>query len=84
VFKQAGINLGGGNTDTIAKQGTRVSVKNMRPGDIVFFDTYKKNGHVGIYLGNGKFIGSQSKGVSIEDLTTGHYKKVFNGYVIRV
>jgi hypothetical protein len=57
----------------------------MQPGDIVFFDTYKKNGHVGIYVGNGKFIGSQSKtGVAIADMSSGYFKKKFNGVVRRV
>ena len=32
----------------------------MQPGDLVFFDTYKRDGHVGIYIGNGKFIGAQT------------------------
>lgn len=54
-------------------------------GDLVFFDTYKKNGHVGIYVGNGKFIGSQSStGVAIADMSSGYYKKHFNGVVRRV
>jgi peptidoglycan DL-endopeptidase CwlO len=30
----------------------------MKPGDIVFFDTYKRDGHVGIYVGSDKFIGA--------------------------
>jgi cell wall-associated NlpC family hydrolase len=84
VFQKQGKNLGGGNTDTIAKQGVRVNPSNMQPGDIVFFDTYKKNGHVGIYMGNGKFIGSQSKGVGIADMSSGYFAKTFKGYVVRV
>lgn len=85
AFAEAGVNLGGGNTDTIAKRGVAVSPDQMQPGDIVFFDTYKKNGHVGIYIGNGKFIGSQSKtGVAVADMTSGYFAKKFNGYVRRV
>lgn len=76
--------MGGGNTDTIVKQGKKVSSKQMQPGDIVFFDTYKKNGHVGIYVGNGKFIGAQSKGVGIADMTSGYWKEKFSGNVRRV
>lgn len=75
VFKQHGINLGSANpvnvnTDVIAKQGQSVgSVVSLRPGDLVFFNTYKYNGHVGIYMGDGKWIGCQtSNGVEIEDL----------------
>jgi cell wall-associated NlpC family hydrolase len=84
AFRQMGVDLGGGNTDTIAKRGVRVNPSSMQPGDIVFFDTYKKNGHVGIYLGNGKFIGSQSKGVGIADMSNGYFAKTFKGYVVRV
>jgi cell wall-associated NlpC family hydrolase len=84
AFGQMGINLGGGNTDTIAKQGTRVDPGNMQPGDIVFFDTYKKNGHVGIYMGGGKFIGAQSGGVGVADMSDGYFAKKFAGYVVRV
>ena len=85
AFKQAGIDLGSGNTDTIAKKGVAVNASQMQPGDIVFFDTYKKNGHVGIYVGNGKFIGAQSKtGVAIADMSSGYFKEHFHGVVRRV
>jgi cell wall-associated NlpC family hydrolase len=84
VFAQAGIELGN-STDSIKNSGRQISVKDMKPGDLVFFDTYKKDGHVGIYLGDGKFIGSQcSTGVAIEDMTIGYWKKTFNGHVERV
>lgn len=84
AFAQAGIDIGF-NTDSIKKQGKRVLVKDMKPGDIVFFDTYKKDGHVGIYLGNGKFIGSQcNTGVAIADMTQGYWKNAFKGHVIRI
>lgn len=75
VFKQNGIILGSENpanvnTDVLAKQGVAVrNVSDLVPGDLVFFNTYRYNGHVGIYIGGGKWIGCQSsKGVSIEDL----------------
>lgn len=84
AFKQAGINLGA-HTDILKNTGTRVSIREARPGDLVFFDTYKIDGHVGIYLGDGKFIGSQSStGIAIADLTQGYYKKKFNGRVMRI
>jgi soluble lytic murein transglycosylase-like protein len=57
----------------------------MQVGDVVFFDTYKKNGHVGIYLGNGKFMGSQSAtGVAIADMNSGYWKQHFSGTVRRI
>lgn len=36
-----------------AKQGRQVSVNQIRPGDLVFYNNY---GHVGIYVGNGKIV----------------------------
>ncbi|MDN3015404.1 NlpC/P60 family protein [Paenibacillus sp. BSR1-1] len=84
AFSQAGIELGW-STDSIKNSGAQVSLSKMRPGDLVFFDTYKKDGHVGIYLGNGKFIGSQSStGVAIADMSTGYWKEKFNGRVVRI
>lgn len=84
AFAQAGIEIGS-STATIRNAGTQVSADEMRPGDLVFFDTYKKDGHVGIYLGGGKFIGSQSTtGVAIADMTNGYWKQKFKGKVIRI
>lgn len=45
--------------------GTKISRSNIKPGDILLFDRYNNYqlGHVGIYLGNDKFIhASTSKG----------------------
>ncbi|MFJ5622368.1 NlpC/P60 family protein [Peribacillus loiseleuriae] len=85
AYAEAGINLGSvGNTDTLLNYGTRVSSSDMQPGDMVFFDTYKKNGHVGIYVGGGKFIGSQSStGVAIANMSSGYWAQHFNGRVHR-
>ena len=75
----------GRSTSVLSGQGTKVSTSDMRVGDLVFFDTYKKNGHVGIYLGGGKFIGSQSStGVAIADMTSGYWKNHFKGHVRRI
>lgn len=84
AFSQAGIEVGS-TTDTIKNDGRQVSPRELRPGDLVFFDTYKKDGHVGIYIGNEKFIGSQSStGVAIADMSKGYWKDRFNGRVIRM
>ncbi len=84
AFAQAGIKVGA-HTDILKNTGTRVPYSDARPGDMVFFDTYKIDGHVGIYLGDGKFIGSQSStGIAIADLSSGYYAKKFNGRVMRV
>ncbi|MGM0924136.1 MAG: NlpC/P60 family protein [Bacillota bacterium] len=88
AFKEVGVNLGpltSTSTETLKHLGKPVSFKEMKPGDLVFFNTYKKDGHVGIYVGNGKFIGAQSStGVAIADMTKGYWKDVFNGRVKRM
>ncbi|MEH7223274.1 NlpC/P60 family protein [Bacillus sp. JJ1566] len=84
AFAQAGVSVGA-STDSLKNQGTAVSVSDMKPGDLVFFNTYKTDGHVGIYIGGGKFIGSQSStGVAIADMTSGYWKNTFNGRVKRI
>ncbi len=54
----------------------------LEEGDLVFFDTSGRGkiNHVGIYLGNGKFIHASSGkvySVTISDLTKGFYKRAF-------
>ncbi|MBB6444614.1 coiled-coil domain-containing protein [Bacillus benzoevorans] len=84
AFSQAGVKVAA-STDSLKNTGTRVSAANMQPGDMVFFNTYKTDGHVGIYLGGGKFIGSQSStGVAVANMTSGYWANTFNGRVMRV
>jgi peptidoglycan DL-endopeptidase CwlO len=88
AYAQAGINLGSSgsvNTESLKNYGTQIPASQMQPGDMVFFDTYKKDGHVGIYVGNGKFIGAQSStGVAIANMSSGYWAQKFNGRVIRL
>lgn len=84
AFAQAGISVGS-STDSLKGAGTQVSVSQIQPGDMVFFNTYKTDGHVGIYIGGGKFIGSQSStGVAIANMSSGYWAQHFNGRVVRV
>jgi cell wall-associated NlpC family hydrolase len=88
AFNQVGVDLGplhSVTTDTLKHKGQRVAYKDVQPGDLVFFDTYKIDGHVGIYVGDGTFIGSQSStGVAFVDMTSGYWKSTFNGRVQRL
>jgi cell wall-associated NlpC family hydrolase len=84
AFSQAGVNIGT-STESLKNQGTRVSYSDIRPGDLVFFNTYKQDGHVGIYLGNGQFIGSQSStGVAVANMSSGYWRDHFSGHVQRI
>ncbi|SEM12248.1 NlpC/P60 family protein [Mesobacillus persicus] len=84
AFSEANIEVGL-TTDSLKHAGQPIPLSDLQPGDLVFFDTYKKDGHVGIYIGNGKFIGSQSStGVAIADMTSGYWQETFNGRVRRI
>lgn len=84
AFRQGGYSVPA-STSALVSAGTKVSYSNIQVGDMVFFNTYKTNGHVGIYVGNGKFIGSQnSTGVAVADMSSGYWKQKFSGLVVRV
>ncbi|MED1738130.1 bifunctional lytic transglycosylase/C40 family peptidase [Bacillus swezeyi] len=88
AFNQAGVSLGNlmtTTTDTLVVQGKRVKYSEAKRGDLVFFDTYKINGHVGIYLGNGQFLNCQnSYGVSVASMSNSYWKGHFSGVVVRI
>ena len=84
AFRQGGYSVPA-STSALVSAGTKVSYSNIQVGDMVFFNTYKTNGHVGIYVGDGKFIGSQnSTGVAVADMSSGYWKQKFSGLVVRV
>ena len=57
--------------------GRRVSRSALRPGDLVFFDGL---GHVGIYIGNGRFIHAPHTGTRVRIQTlAGWYSSRFSG-----
>jgi len=66
-----------------SKKGTTVEIDDLQKGDLLFFLTDKKRGipvtHVGIYMGEGKFIhaASKKKGIIISSLTHGSYARTF-------
>jgi cell wall-associated NlpC family hydrolase len=66
----------------ISKVGENIQTKDLQPGDLVFYNTLRRGfSHVGIYLGDNKFIHSPSAGgqVRIESMEIGYWKKRFNG-----
>lgn len=88
MYASAGVQLGDRAsvvTFSLVKMGKAVNPKDMKRGDIIFFDTYTINGHVGVYLGNGQFIhDGSSTGVSIGSLSNPYYQQTFNRKVRRV
>ncbi len=87
-YSSVGINLGDRAnvvTFSLINLGEKIDPKDMKRGDVIFFDTYTKNGHVGIYLGDGKFINDNSSiGVWIDDLNDPYWRSVFNKEVRRI
>ena len=66
----------------ISQLGKTVNKNELQPGDLVFFNTLKSTfSHVGIYLGNNRFIHSPSSGggVRVEDMQDKYWEKRFNG-----
>jgi len=66
------------STELLARSGTKVSPRQIRPGDLVFFNTGWKKNHVGIYLRNGKFMhASSSRGVMISEIQNPYWSDAF-------
>ncbi len=74
AFARAGISLARA-ADGQYYGSRRISMGELRPGDLVFFSTYAAGAsHVGIYIGNGQMIHSgSSTGVAIANVFTGYW-----------
>ena len=87
-YASTGIQLGDrGNavTFSLVNMGKKIDPSDMKRGDIIFFNTYTYNGHIAIYLGDGKFLHDGStKGVWINSLNEPYWEKAFNGNVRRI
>jgi len=81
IYRRHGINLPH-NSSAQYRVGKPVSRSELRPGDLVFFRTRgSRVSHVGIYIGNGKFVhASSARGrVRIDTLDSGYYKQRYVG-----
>jgi cell wall-associated NlpC family hydrolase len=77
VYKQHGLLLPRNSTDMF-HEGARVT--DLRSGDLVFFNTSGTGvSHVGIYIGNNRFISATSKGVKIDHLYDSYWGPKYLG-----
>jgi cell wall-associated NlpC family hydrolase len=70
------------NAKAQAAATEKIDKTELQPGDLVFFNTLRRAfSHVGIYIGEGKFIHSPRAGgeVRIEDMRDSYWVKRFNG-----
>lgn len=79
--QSAGLKISG-SAAQIARQGRKIRLDSSRAGDLVFFNT--RGGpytHVGIYLGDGRFVhapSSASGKVRVDTLRTGYFAARFS------
>jgi cell wall-associated NlpC family hydrolase len=63
----------------------KVSYKNIKKGDLVFFGWSKHSiSHVGLYVGKGKMIDAQNRGVITESVKAPWWHYVGSGYGVRL
>lgn len=68
----------------MAQEGVKVSKAELQPGDLVFFNTLRRAySHVGIHIGDGKFIHAPRRGKTVEiaKLDNSYWNKRFNGAI---
>ncbi len=80
VYRAFGVNLPHYTGSQIGK-GSSVSRKNLKQGDLVFFNTDGPVSHVGIYIGAGEFIhaSSGSRKVTVSNLGQSYYNSRYAG-----
>jgi cell wall-associated NlpC family hydrolase len=62
-----------------AHYGQKVSLDDLKEGDLVFFQTYRRGiSHVGLYIGGNRFIHAPRTGRSVEvESLSGYYRRRF-------
>ena len=82
LYRQKGVSLPH-SARAQFRSGQRVSQKQLKSGDLVFFHTVTPGiSHVGMYVGGGKFVHASSRrsgGVRVDSLNSGYYSKAYRG-----
>ncbi|KAF1008748.1 MAG: C40 family peptidase [Burkholderia sp.] len=68
--------------EEMSRVGEKVRMSELMPGDLVFFNTMRRTfSHVGIYIGDNKFVHSPSTGstIRVDDLDSSYWEKRFTG-----
>ena len=82
VFKEVAGILLPHNSQSISKVGEKVDKSELQPGDLVFFNTRRREfSHVGIYIGEARFVHAPSRGREVEvvDMRDSYWQKRYNG-----
>lgn len=82
VFQQAASMTLPHNTRALSRLGQSIPVEQLQPGDLVFFNTLKATfSHVGIYVGDNRFIHAPSAGgtINVVNMNDSYWAKRFNG-----
>ncbi len=80
LFKKEGVNLPHSARQQY-RHGVSVEKSNLIPGDLLFFNTRGSISHVGMYIGNKKFVHAvdRRRGVKVDSIDSAYYKKRFIG-----
>ncbi|HUW50535.1 MAG TPA: C40 family peptidase [Sulfuricella sp.] len=82
VYQQAAGLILPHNARAISMFGQKIAISELQPGDLVFYNTMRHTySHVGIYLGENKFIHASvtGRGVEIANMNENYWVKRFNG-----
>ena len=81
TFNQGGLTIGRDSSEGYF-YGNTIEVKEPLAGDLVFFENTYKAGisHMGIYLGNNRFIHAGTKGVEVADVTNSYWSSRLVAY----
>ena len=80
VYAHEGIHIGRVTTQQ-ENAGTQISVSQAQPGDLLFWGSKGATYHVGIYVGNGKFIASPEPGQSVSIQSMQYFEPSFAVHV---